>query len=253
MGSFSHERCAALVKGIQNYHMDKNGWSDIAYNAVVCPHGWVYEGRWLGVRSAANGTNEGNGASYAVCGLRGDGDPFTEEMKQGFADVHATFGAKSIVPHSRWLATSCPGDEQRAWIKAGCPINRQDAPQVVFTPDDPVPSQAIVAATDYGDGSYFMFGADGGVFAVGLPFFGSLANVRLNGPVVWGAGLPDKSGYYMVGADGGIFAFGAARSIAPYQALFAEYAAGARKITTASLTPSGLLLISNLGERYALN
>lgn len=252
MGSFPHERCAALVKGIQNYHMDHNGWADLAYNAIVCPHGWIFEGRWIGVRSAANGTNAGNGASYAVCGLRGEGDPFTDEMKQGFAEAHAFFGARLVVPHSKWLSTSCPGDDQRAWIAAGCPVP-QVAPPSIYTPDDPVPSTSIVAATDYGDGSYFMFGADGGVFAVNTSFVGSLANVRLNAPIVWGAGLPDKSGYYMVGADGGIFAFGSARPIAPYQALFGEYARGERKITTASLTPSGLLLVSNLGERYAMN
>lgn len=33
------------VRGIQNNHMDTNGWNDIFYNAIVTPDGTVFEGR----------------------------------------------------------------------------------------------------------------------------------------------------------------------------------------------------------------
>src|SRR5262245_38770541 len=67
MGTFGHDSCAPKVRGIQAYHMDNNGWSDIAYNGVACPHGYVFEGRGPGHRSAANGTNQGNAASAVIC------------------------------------------------------------------------------------------------------------------------------------------------------------------------------------------
>ena len=206
------------------------------------------------MRSAANGTNDGNNSSYAVCGLRGDKDPFSDEMKQGFSEVHATFHANGagdkIWPHKHWFNTSCPGPDQEAWIAAGCPVS---ATANVVPPPNTVTTEAIQLAT-FEDGSYWVFAKDGGVFAYnGAPFFGSLGGVRLNGPIVAAIPLPDKSGYTLVGEDGGIFAFGAARSIAPYQQLFAEYARGERRIVDAEASGNGLLLLSNLGERYFLS
>ena len=67
LGSFPHSLCAGKVRAIQRFHMDARGWDDIAYSAVVCPHGHVFEGRWIGIRTAANGTSYGNNRYYAVC------------------------------------------------------------------------------------------------------------------------------------------------------------------------------------------
>ena len=39
------------MRAMQNFHMDGRGWSDIAYNFIGCPHGVVYEGRGLRVRT----------------------------------------------------------------------------------------------------------------------------------------------------------------------------------------------------------
>src|SRR5688572_21786255 len=33
------------VRGTQNYHMDSNGWCDIAYHFLVDKHGNIFEGR----------------------------------------------------------------------------------------------------------------------------------------------------------------------------------------------------------------
>jgi hypothetical protein len=56
-------------------------------------------------------------------------------------------------------------------------------------------------------------GADGGVFAFGDArfFFGSLAGVKLSGPVVGIASDMAGNGYWLGGKDGGIFTFGKAR------------------------------------------
>jgi hypothetical protein len=53
--------------------------------------------------------------------------------------------------------------------------------------------------------------ADGGVFTFdGAPFYGSLANTRLNAPIVDLVPMATNDGYFLVGADGGVFTFGAA-------------------------------------------
>jgi hypothetical protein len=51
--------------------------------------------------------------------------------------------------------------------------------------------------------------SDGGLFAFGTPFFGSMGGQPLNEPIVAMAVKPDNGGYYEVASDGGIFAFGA--------------------------------------------
>jgi hypothetical protein len=56
---------------------------------------------------------------------------------------------------------------------------------------------------------YDLVGSDGGVFAFGdAKFFGSMAGMPLNKPVIGMAATPDGKGYWLVAADGGVFAFG---------------------------------------------
>jgi len=50
--------------------------------------------------------------------------------------------------------------------------------------------------------------SDGGIFAFGAPFFGSLGAQHLNQPIVGIAAAPGGDGYYLVAADGGVFTFG---------------------------------------------
>lgn len=117
MGTFPHASCPAKVRGIQAFHMDARGWSDIAYNAVVCPHGYVFEGRGQGVRSAANGTNVGNDSDAAACYLGGEGDPFTPEGAQAMADaLHWLSPGGLRHAHRDWKPTACPGDTITAWV-----------------------------------------------------------------------------------------------------------------------------------------
>jgi hypothetical protein len=121
-----HRRCAERVRGIQRYHMDENGWLDLAYSYVICLHGWVFEGRGLGVRTAANGTKEANDRYLAVCFLGNDTparDDVTEAGRRALADVIAEFRrryprARELRPHSDFVPTLCPGDELRAFIRA---------------------------------------------------------------------------------------------------------------------------------------
>ncbi|HVX20115.1 MAG TPA: hypothetical protein VHB02_02070 [Acidimicrobiales bacterium] len=50
--------------------------------------------------------------------------------------------------------------------------------------------------------------SDGGIFAFGPPFYGSMGGKPLNRPVVGMAMTPDGGGYWEVASDGGLFAFG---------------------------------------------
>lgn len=124
MGSFTHDKCAGKVRSIQNFHMNTRGWQDIAYTALVCPHGWVFEGRWVNTRTAANGTTAGNSRAYAVCYLGGTGDPFTTAAKRAFRTVVDWLDRSGNAGpgrncHRDWKSTDCPGDEICAWVKAG--------------------------------------------------------------------------------------------------------------------------------------
>src|SRR5690348_15323098 len=40
MGVFPHTSCAPKVRGIQKFHMEEQGWNDIAYSSLTCPHGF---------------------------------------------------------------------------------------------------------------------------------------------------------------------------------------------------------------------
>ena len=121
MGTFRHDQCAAKVRGIQAFHRDSRGWADIAYNAVVCPHGHVFEGRGPGVQSAANGDEPTNDDWYAVCYLGGEGDGFTDDGKAAFVDavrwLRQTGAAGPLVNgHRDHKATACPGDQIYDWL-----------------------------------------------------------------------------------------------------------------------------------------
>ncbi len=59
----------ALVRSIQNFHMDNQGWSDIGYNALVAPNGVIYEGRAGGDRVQGAHICGFNSGTYAVCVL----------------------------------------------------------------------------------------------------------------------------------------------------------------------------------------
>jgi hypothetical protein len=102
------------IKAVQDYHMDRQGWSDIAYSFLLDPDGYLFEGRGVGV---ANGATKGHGTtSYAVC-VMGDYNQQTPSAslltnlaltaawgyEQGYWPLGYTGG------HRDYGSTSCPG------------------------------------------------------------------------------------------------------------------------------------------------
>lgn len=126
MGTPEHHECASRVRGIQRFHQGARDWNDIAYSAVVCPHGYVFEGRGPGVRTAANGTDAANDAWHAVCYLGGQGDPFTDAAKAGISDAVAWLRGAQVNAHRDHKPTECPGDEITRWVHAGGPLTPGD-------------------------------------------------------------------------------------------------------------------------------
>jgi N-acetylmuramoyl-L-alanine amidase len=73
--SYTRTQSAAIVRGIEIYHVKGNGWNDIGYNFLVDKYGQVFEGRYGGVDRAvvgahAQGFNTGS-VGVAVLGSYG--------------------------------------------------------------------------------------------------------------------------------------------------------------------------------------
>src|SRR5436190_21422508 len=66
--SYTRSQSAAIVRGIEIYHVKGNGWNDIGYNFLVDKYGQVFEGRYGGVDKNVIGAHaEGfNTGSFGV-------------------------------------------------------------------------------------------------------------------------------------------------------------------------------------------
>jgi flagellar hook assembly protein FlgD len=81
---YSRGQAAAIVRGIQLYHVKSNGWNDIGYNFLVDRFGTVYEGRFGGaernvVGAHARGFNTGS-TGIAVLGTHTGAPPSQAAM-----------------------------------------------------------------------------------------------------------------------------------------------------------------------------
>jgi flagellar hook assembly protein FlgD len=57
--SYSPSESAAIVRGIQRYHVLSNGWDDIGYNFLVDKYGRIFEGRGGGISRNVIGAHAG--------------------------------------------------------------------------------------------------------------------------------------------------------------------------------------------------
>ncbi|ROO90603.1 hypothetical protein EDD29_8335 [Actinocorallia herbida] len=150
-----HDRCAALVRQIQNGHMDGNGWNDIGYSFCVCPHRYVFEGRGLHKLPAANGAGLNSG-HYAVLGMVGNegltvpNDAMLHGIRDAIDHVRAKGGAgKEIKGHRDGYSTDCPGAKLYKWVKDGAPRPKGD-PTPEPVPDPETAAAALTLVLDLG-------------------------------------------------------------------------------------------------------
>lgn len=120
-----HALCAARVRSIEQFHALTRRWAGIAYNYLICHHGYVFEGRGWGRRSAAQGTNAGNQNYLAIMFLMGGSQSMTAEMRTAgrllVLHLRSRGAGGQVRPHSFFTSTSCPGGSVRSWISLGAP------------------------------------------------------------------------------------------------------------------------------------
>lgn len=118
----NHDYCPASVRAFQDYHLDGQGWSDIGYNRIVCPHGEVYEGRPLLVVASAAPMFNTNGCHY--CFIDNGDQVATIEARRALVDQIAAddLANRERKCHRDVTQTSCPGDGNCEWVHAGMPL-----------------------------------------------------------------------------------------------------------------------------------
>src|SRR5438034_1305071 len=77
--SYTRSQSAAIVRGIEIYHVEGNGWNDLGYNFLVDKYGQIFEGRFGGVDrnvigAHAEGFNTGS-VGVSVLGTYGSSAP----------------------------------------------------------------------------------------------------------------------------------------------------------------------------------
>jgi hypothetical protein len=231
-----YEAGKAKVRGIQNIHMDSNGWCDIAYHFLVNAGGHIYEGRSGSMTSRPQGAHDGcnvNSFGFNIMGYFHT--PYNQQptgaMLDSLYDVIAWRMPATWSPygsgvyngntvgyldgHRKVKATACPGDLMHpVYITEN--YNGGDARNGVNARKNDsgggagANNRVGIARTANG-GGYWIAASDGGVFSFGnAVFYGSMGGQPLNSPVVGIAARPQGDGYWLVAGDGGIFCFGAA-------------------------------------------
>jgi N-acetylmuramoyl-L-alanine amidase/FlgD Ig-like domain len=147
--NYSRAQAPAVVKAIELYHVQGNGWNDIGYNFLVDRFGTIYEGRYGGIQrnvigAHALGFNTGS-AGIAVLGTYGSAAPSqaaqdalarliawrldlahvdplsTLKVVSGGSEKYragATVTLRAVSGHRDTGSTECPGDALYARLDA---------------------------------------------------------------------------------------------------------------------------------------
>jgi hypothetical protein len=145
-----HADCLAKVREWQAYHQSK-GWKDIGYNALVCGHARVVEGRGLGYSGShcPDHNTSGFGVQFMVAGTERPTDAMYARMRRLYDDlVKAKGGPLAKRGHRDGVSTTCPGDIVYAWVKAGMPAPTTTEEDDMFSDTDRARLQALLDDAD---------------------------------------------------------------------------------------------------------
>ncbi|XP_041476721.1 peptidoglycan-recognition protein SC1a-like [Lytechinus variegatus] len=114
---YDETSCKAIVRGIQNYHMDSNKWDDIGYNFLIGDDLNVYEGRGWNNKGAHS--VDYNAYSIGICmiGTFTSTTPTSQMMGvlQQFLDCalsrNTLMPGYTLYGHRQATSTTCPGEK----------------------------------------------------------------------------------------------------------------------------------------------
>jgi flagellar hook assembly protein FlgD len=202
--SYTAANSAAIVRGIQRYHVISNGWNDIGYNFLVDKYGQVFEGRGGGidrnvVGAHAAGFNTGS-TGVAVLGTYAS----SPASGSALAALEQLLAWRLDVAHADPLATVTAVSRGNPKYPAGTAISLR----AVSGHRDTGPT------TCPGNGLYSQLSSLASTAAArGLPklydpaVFGGLGGparftARLSQPLPWSVSVADSSGNQVAGGTG---------------------------------------------------
>jgi hypothetical protein len=167
---YSQSEVPGIIRGIQNWHIDGNGWTDIGYNVVIDRFGGVWEGRVGGLDKAIVGAHAaGHNSGSVGVSVLGNYVSVTPEWASisalakviGWQAGIYGFNPQAwgaVIGHRDVGQTSCPG-----LIQGYLPWIRTSAAQQAFPFTDIAGNTHASAITDlyrrgviggYADGTY---------------------------------------------------------------------------------------------------
>jgi len=166
--AFTYQEGVAQVKGIQRFHQDGRGWSDIGYQFLLDQSGRLYQGRpfmnpgatlddtpILAQGAHVGGANTGNiGVSVLGCYHPPEGGGCTDVLSPAALDsliavlafLSERYGVppSKIMGHRDFSSTACPGNNNYSIL----PEIRNRVRALLLTGNRPVGSARLAASAD---------------------------------------------------------------------------------------------------------
>ena len=127
---FAHQPHSACLKQVRRWQKEhqtkpppKGPWKDIGYNALVCGHARVIEGRGLEVRGShcPDHNRIGFGVQFMVAGTERPTDAMLGRMRELYDALVELTGPLEMRGHRDGISTECPGDTVYDWVLDGMP------------------------------------------------------------------------------------------------------------------------------------
>jgi N-acetyl-anhydromuramyl-L-alanine amidase AmpD len=148
--NYSQAHAFALARGIQNYHMDNNGWIDSGQQLTISRGGYIMEGRHRSKEVLTGGTRHVRGAHTSgqndvAVGIENEGTYITASPTTAlwnslvntvaYICQQYAISPSRIYGHRDYNNTQCPGDRLYAML----PQLRDEVAAKLGTPNPPDP------------------------------------------------------------------------------------------------------------------